>query len=429
MKAPSSLLRTAAQAVALSAAALLLIGANEPEVSMLSTTDAEVSNWPRWRGPSGQGAVAGDGYVDRWSPTDNVVWSTDVPGRGNSSPIVWGDRLFLTTAEDGGKRRSLLAFDRSDGTLAWRTEAPAADPEAAYPKNGHASSTPATDGKLIYTYFGSAGLVAFDFDGKVRWHVTFDDVTAFHGTASSPLLYEDSVILVQDHRGPSGSFIAAFDKSTGEQRWRTAREAKVGWNSPVAVRVGDHDEIVMSGQQKVTGYDPKTGEELWFATGNTFETIPTPVVAHGLIFCSSGRAGPTLAIRPGGRGDVTETHIVWSSPKGSPFVPAPIVVGDHLFMVNDMASIATVYEARTGEVVWQERLGEARRESFSAAPVAFDGKVFFTNDDGDTFVLRAEPPFEVLHVNSLDEQVIASPALVDGVWYLRTATRLYALGA
>ncbi len=404
-----------------------------PEAHMIPAPETEVPSWPRWRGPSGQGEVIGSGYVDRWGPTENVLWATDVPGRGNSSPIVWGDHIFLTTARDGGKRRSVLAFDRSSGRLLWETDAPQTDPEPAYPKNGHASSTPSTDGELVYAYLGSAGLLALDLDGEIRWHTPIPNVQAFHGTASSPLLYRDKLILVQDHRGPGGAFIAAFDKSTGKELWRTARDAKVGWNSPVALRVQSgneqRDEIVVSGQAKVTGYDPDTGRELWFAKGNTFEVIPTPVVAHDLVFASSGRAGPTLAIRPGGSGDVTSSHVVWSSPKGSPFVPAPIVVGDYLFMVNDMASVVTVYEAKTGEVAWQERLGEARRESFSAAPVATGGKVFFTNDDGDTFVLRDAPPFEVLHVNSLDEQVIASPALVDGTWYVRTGTRLLALGA
>jgi outer membrane protein assembly factor BamB len=234
--------------------------------------------------------------------------------------------------------------------------------------------------------------------------------------------------LLQDHGGASGSFIAAFDPETGKELWRTKRDAKVGWNSPVAIETGERDELIVSGQQKVTAYDPATGDELWFANGNTFEVIPTPVVAHGMLFCSSGRAGPTLAIRPGGSGDVTRSHVVWSSAKGSPFVVAPIAVGEYLYMVNDMASVLTVYEARTGEVAWQTRLGESKREGFSAAPVAFGDKVFFTNDEGETFVIRQGPEFEVLHVNRLEERMIASPALVEGIWYLRTGEALYALG-
>jgi outer membrane protein assembly factor BamB len=297
-----------------------------------------------------------------------------------------------------------------------------------HPKNGFASSTPATDGERVYAFLGNHGLLAVDLEGEIVWHRSLGPFEAYHGVASSPLLYQDRVIVVQDHRGRSGSFIAAFDRSTGRELWRTERAAQVGWSSPVAIATPERDEIVMSGQQAVIAYDPKTGDELWRARGNTFEVIPTPVVGHDLLFCSSGRAGPTLAIRPGGSGDVTETHVVWSSPKGSPFVPAPIVYGAYLYMVNDMASVVTVYEAKTGAVAWQERLGTARREGFSAAPVATGGKVFFTNDEGETFVIRAGPDFEVLHVNRLGERVLASPALVGGVWYVRGAEHLYAIG-
>jgi outer membrane protein assembly factor BamB len=178
----------------------------------------------------------------------------------------------------------------------------------------------------------------------------------------------------------------------------------------------------------VHAYDPDAGKELWRCNGNLYEVIPTPVVGYGMLFCSSGRAGPTLAIRPGGRGDVSSSHVVWSSPRGSPFVPSPILYGEYLYMVNDMASIVTCFEAATGKVMFQGRLGVAQREGFSASPVAVDGKVFFTNDDGETFVLRAGPKFELLHVNQIGEPTLASPALVDGHWYIRTDSHLIAIG-
>jgi outer membrane protein assembly factor BamB len=175
-------------------------------------------------------------------------------------------------------------------------------------------------------------------------------------------------------------------------------------------------------------YNPETGAELWSWGGTTFAVIPTPVVGYGMVVCSSGRAGPTLAIRPGGKGDVTDSHVSWTSPRGSPFVPSPILVGEHLYMVNDMQSIATSFDARTGKVMWQNRLGEARREGFSASPVSVDGKVFFTNDEGETFVLKAGPAFELLHVNRIGERTLATPALVDGRWYIRTDRNLFAVG-
>ena len=404
----------------------LSIRGQQPDVRMVAVEGDGAKYWPVWRGPSGQGLASGTGYPDAWSATENVAWKKPVPGRGNSSPIVWGDRIFLTTAYENGRRVSVIAFRRSDGTQLWEAFAPDGRTGRAHQKNGHASATPATDGSLVYASFGSRGLAAFDFNGKVVWHQDLGDVDNYHGAAGSPLLYKNRVILYQDF--DSGSFVAAFDAKTGKQVWRTPRKANVGWGTPVAVRVGTRDEIVVSSQASVTAYDPDTGRELWVCDGNSFEVIPTPVVGHGLIFASSGRVGPTLAIRPGGRGNVTSTHLVWTSPKGSPFVPSPIVYGDQLFTVNDMASIVTSFEAATGKVLWQGRLGVAQREGFSASPVAVDGKIFFTNDQGDTFVLRGGPTFELLRTNRIGETTLASPALVDGRWYIRTDRSLFAIG-
>jgi len=385
--------------------------------------------WTRWRGPTGQGLAVDSGYTDTWSDTENVKWRTPLPGRGHSSPIVWRDQIFITTAYPDG-RASVLAYSRTDGSRLWEAFVPDTTRESLHGKNSHASATPVTDGRRVYASFGNKGLIAVDLSGRVAWHVSLGTFDNYHGTAGSPLLYKDRLILFQDHAGGSkgGAFVAAIDLETGSTRWRTSRRATVGWGTPVAIRVGDHDEIVVSGQREVVSYDPDTGAEIWSCEGNTYEVIPTPVVGHGLIFCSSGRAGPTLAIRPGGRGDVSASHVAWSSPRGSPFVPSPLLYGNALYLVNDMTSIATSLRATTGEVVWQGRLGLARREGFSASPVGVDGKVFFTNDDGETFVVRAGPAFEVIRVNRLGAQVLASPALVDRTWYFRTSRELLAIG-
>jgi outer membrane protein assembly factor BamB len=399
-------------------------------VAMVEPEGEAQAYWPRWRGPSGQGLARGEGYPDTWSETENVAWRTAVPGRGHSSPIVWKDRIFLTTSYDDDGRAAILAFRRGDGKLLWQAFGPDTTHEKRHRKNSSASATPVTDGKRVYAFFGHKGLLAVGLDGKRRWHRSLGTFANYHGTAGSPLLYKDRLILFQDHKGTADgtAFIAAFDAADGRPRWRTEREGTVGWGTPVAVRAGGRDEIVVNGQHHVTAYDPETGRELWRAGGNTSEVIPTPVVGHGLVFCSSGRAGPTLAVRPGGRGDVTETHVAWKAAKGSPFVPSPVLYGDYLYMVNDMASVATCYRATTGAVVWQGRLGEARREGFSASPVAADGKVFFTNDGGETFVLKAGPEFEVLRVNRLGAPVLASPALVDGRIYFRSDRELIAIG-
>jgi outer membrane protein assembly factor BamB len=382
--------------------------------------------WSQWRGPSGQGLVEGNSFPDTWSDTENVLWKVKVPGRGHSSPIVWGDRLFLTTAYDGA-RRVVLCFNRADGKLLWEAAAP--EPESVerlFRKNSHATATPVTDGRRVYALFGNAGLLAVDFNGNQVWHYSFGATSNYHGPGGSPLLYRDRVIFYQDQR--SDSFVAAIDAKTGKLLWKTPRQETVGWGTPIAIRAGDRDEIIVSGQNAVRAYDPESGKELWMARGNTVEVTPTPAVGHGLVFCPSGRAGPTLAIRPGGSGDVTDTHIAWQTPRGSPFIPSPLVYGDYLYLVNDMTSVATCLEARTGKPVWQGRLGVATREGFSASPLAVDGKVFIMNDEGETFVLAAGPEFNLLRVNRLNEQTLATPALVDGKWYFRTAGHLLAIG-
>src|SRR5687767_12020036 len=414
----------------LTAVALHMTAAPAP-VALIPVEGEGAAYWPRWRGPSGQGHVAGANYVDTWSNTRNVRWRAPVPGRGHSSPIVWKDHLFITTARDGGSKVSMLAYRRSDGALLWEKDVPTSGVERAYRKNSHASATPVTDGQRVYASFGTHGLAAFDFKGALVWHRKLGDLRNYHGSAGSPVLYKDRIFIYQDHGGSStlGSFVAAFNARTGDVIWKTDRQESVGWGTPVVVNTGTRDELIVNSQYRVYAYDPNSGAELWRVNGTTMEVIPTPVVGHGLVFCSSGRAGPTLAIRPGGKGDVTATHVAWQSPKGSPFVPSPLLYGDYLYIVNDMASIATAFEAVTGKLLWQGRLGVATREGFSASPVGVDGKVFFTNDEGETFVLKAGSTFELLHVNKLNAYTLASPALVDRKWYFRTDRELLAIGA
>jgi outer membrane protein assembly factor BamB len=415
--------------IAVSAVLLAPVSTAPSDVRMVDVSGQGAKYWSRWRGPSGQGLVANGPYVDRWSPTTPIKWKVRLPGQANSSPIVWADRIFVTTAQEGGRRLSLMALDRATGATAWDTTVPTNGAEGVHAKNGYASATPATDGERVYASFGRHGLVAVDMNGKIVWHRKFGAINNYHGPAGSPILYKDRVFLYQDHDGSreQKAFVAAFDARTGRTLWETPRAETVGWGTPIVISTGIRDELVVSSQRRVAAYDPDSGRELWTVRGMTFEVIPTPVVGHGLVFASSGRAGPTLAIRPGGSGDVTATHVAWSAARGSPFVPSGIIVGDLLYLVNDMQSILTVYEAATGTLVYQDRLGVAIREGFSASPVAVNGKVFFTNDDGQTFVVQAGRQFKLLHVNELGARTLASPALVDGVWYWRTESDLIAL--
>src|SRR5262245_15549456 len=413
---------------------VLLIGATAlataaDDVELIGAAGDGALYWPRWRGPSGQGHVAGTNYTDVWSATDHVAWRVPVPGVGHSSPIVWKDHLFLTTGSGDGTRLSMLAFSRADGRLLWETPVPSGSAERVYPKNSRASATPTTDGQRVYASFGTHGLVAFDFSGRIVWRTKIGDISNYHGSAGSPVLYKDRLFLYQDHDGTATtrSFVAAFDTTSGRVIWKRDRSETVGWGTPIVIRAGDHDELIVSSQQQVYGYNPDTGDVRWIVRGSTIEVIPPPVVGLGLIFCSSGRAGPTLAIRPGGKGDVTATHVAWSSPRGSPFVPSGLLDGDYLYLVNDMQSVLTVHDARTGKVIYQSRLGEPMSEGFSSSPVVVGDKVFFTNDYGDTFVVAAGPVFKLLRVNRLNARVLASPALVAGTWYWRTDKELLAI--
>jgi outer membrane protein assembly factor BamB len=385
--------------------------------------------WTRWRGPSGQGLVESGTYLDKWSPKDNVLWKMPLAGAGNSSPIIYKEKLFLTTAYEKGKRRSILCFDRSDGKKLWEAFVPEGKVENVKDKNGWASGTPTTDGERIYAYFGNYGVFCVDMNGKKLWNVTFGAMDAYHGMSCSPLLYKDKVIVFQDHRSDFGSFAVALDKVTGKELWKTPRKEKVGWGSPLAISVNGKDQIIVSSEFRVYAYDPESGKEIWSCGGNLVEVTPTPVVGHGMIFCCSGRVGPTLAIVPDGQGDVTKSKkLVWSKKTGSPFIPSPLLYGEQLYMVNDISSVISCHDAKTGKLHWSERAGQAVKHGFSASPIGVNGKVFFTNDDGETFVYAAGAEYKLLHTNSLGEKTLASPALVDGRWYWRTANHLWCIG-
>jgi outer membrane protein assembly factor BamB len=363
--------------------------------------------------------------VDTWSNTRSVRWRVPVPGRGHSSPIVWKDHLFITTARDGGSKVSMLAFRRSDGALLWEKDVPTSGVERAYRKNSHASATPVTDGQRVYASFGTHGLAAFDFSGALVWHRKLGDLRNYHGSAGSPVLYKDRIFIYQDHNGSStlGSFVAAFNARTGDVIWKTDRQESVGWGTPVVVNTGARDELIVNSQYRVYAYDPNSGAELWRVNGTTMEVIPTPVVGQGLVLCSSGRAGPTLAIRPGGKGDVSKSHVTWRVDTGAPYVSSLVHYNGLLYMAGDVGVLSAI-DAKTGQRVWQERTSGV----FTASPVAADGKIYLTGRSGLVSVVAAGRAYKLLATNEIKDPTDASPALSGGRIYLRGASHLWAIG-
>jgi outer membrane protein assembly factor BamB len=380
-------------------------------------------NWPQFRGPSGQGEAVGPAPPVEWDAAGkNILWRTKVPFRGNSSPVVWNDRIFLTGSDEKGRERSVLCFDRHDGKLLWAKPVPAKPPEPGVrDKNGFATSTPVTDGERVIVFLGSCGLCCFDYVGNLQWQHDLK-IRTMHGTGASPLLYQDLVILVQD-QSQADSLFLALDKKTGKVVWESERGRAMTWSTPVVVRVNGRDELVMAGKNTVKGYDPRTGRELWSLDGPTEEVIPNIVVGPNMLFSASGRNGPILALRPGGDGDVTETHLVWRTVRVGPHVPSPVLVNGRLYSAND-TGILTCLDAASGRLIFTQRLAD----QFSASPVTAGDLIWFCGESGTTYVVRAVDHFEPVAVNKLDSPILASPAAIDGTLILRTRDELLCIG-
>jgi outer membrane protein assembly factor BamB len=429
-------------------------------VALLNSTSGSTgsSNWPQWRGPDGQGVSGETGLPVEWSNTKNVKWKTPLAGRGHSSPIVWGKKIFLTSALDGevipgrtaGVTHKLsdgtdfvhpdavganlkhtfkvICLDRDTGKILWERvayEGPVYD--SRHKKASFASSTPATDGKYLFAFFGSEGLYAYDFKGNLLWKQQFSKLgTASVGYGVSPILYENLVILQCDDSGLN-SFMVAFDKKTGKEAWRVARKVDVTWSTPVLVHTPTRTELVASAAEAIIAYDPLTGKELWRHKGLESNAVPSPVVHKDLVVLTAG--SPTkiaLALRAGGSGDVTGTsQLVWSYNKGTAYVPSPILYGDYVYLMTDRG-LLTCLDARTGKLEY-EGARVPKATTFMASPVAYEGKILLTSEEGDTYVLKAGPKHEVIRANSLGEPVYASPAIADGKIFIRGEQNLYCI--
>jgi outer membrane protein assembly factor BamB len=388
--------------------------------------------WPQWRGPLLNGISVEKNLPVRWSKTENIAWRISLPPLTGSTPVIWGQRVFLHLIENDAMY--LWCVDRNTGAALWKKHLSDGDMMAR--KENMSSPSPVTDGTHVWVMTGTGVVKAFDMDGNERWSRNLPAEYGAFGLnwnyASSPLLYKDALIVQVVHgmKTEAPSYVLNIDKLTGKTRWRVERadratgEGKDAYTTPSVVRLGNADQIVVSGAVAVTGHDPETGKELWRANGlNDDRTVASPVVFGDMIFAPS-RQRPLLALKTGGHGDVTNTHVLWSFAKG-PDVPTPVTDGTYLYSITDNGVLYCL-DARTGAVVYQQRL---RSATYSGSPVLADGRMYVTNEDGVTTVAKVSPPFELIAENDLDDYTLSSPAISDGQIFIRTKNFLYAIGA
>ncbi len=422
-------------------------------------------DWPSFRGIDARGIGLGAEPPITWDVTggQQVRWRVPIAGLGHSSPVVWGDTVCATTAVSGTPdaelkvglygditsvqdatehRWDVMCFDTASGALRWQRTAKTGVPQVKrHPKSTHASSTLATDGRHLVAFFGSEGLYAYDLDGRLLWQKDFGLLDsgffmvpdAQWGFASSPVIHDGRVIVQADVQ--KGSFVAAFDVRTGRELWRTPRADVPTWSTPAVVTFGGREQVVVNGWKHIGGYDLETGEEIWRMIGGGDIPVPTPIVADDLVFITNahGKAAPIYAVRPTASGDITledgassSTHIAWSYMRDGAYMQTPIAYEGLLYVCRDNG-VLSVFDAKTGTRHYQSRLGDGRT-GFSASPVAAAGRVYFTSEDGDVFVVKAGTTFEILARNPLGEVAMATPAISDGRFIFRTRGHLVSIG-
>jgi outer membrane protein assembly factor BamB len=400
---------------------------------------AEENYWPYWRGPAADGMAIGDAPLT-WNDTQKVLWKTDIPGLGNSSPVIWGDQVFLTTAipTSGGSTGALvenkfdvISLDRKTGKILWQQTATTAVPhEGAHKTYGSfASNSPVTDGKHVYAFFGSRGVYCYDLKGKLVWQKNYGvqlRMRMAFGEGMAPVLFGNKLFLVFDHEGDS--FMVALDKETGKEIWRVARDERSNWAAPLAFEFGGKKQVVVAASRKVRSYDPETGTLLWECAGLGANTIPQPVRMDDMVFVMSGYQNPMLlAIRLGHTGDLTGTDaVVWSQAKGNSYTPSPVIYDNKLYVLTDTGML-TCYNARTGQGYYlQQRL--PKTYSFKSSPVGANGKLYMASENEDVIVVRMGEKFEVLATNTMPgETFIATPAITGGQIFLRSQKRIYCI--
>ena len=430
-------------------------------ILVLSTT-ANAQNWPSFRGPNASGVADGTNPPTTWEleKTQNVLWKTDIPGLSHASPVVWGNQIFVITAissdakagfiakdrgiglatDDAKHTWMIYALDKRNGKILWSNKAYEGVPRAKrHVKATQANSTPVTDGRYVVALFGSEGLACYDTNGKLLWKQDlgvlnpglWDDKNSSWGHSSSPIIYRDLVIVQAD--GHAQSFIAAYNLKDGKQAWRVDRNEITSWATPAIYQNKNRVDLIANGGRYIRGYDPLTGKELWrFSDNETQVKMQAPLIANDLIYITGGYpAGrPMYAFRPGAVGDISlksgedkNEFLAWTAPKGSPYTPTPIIYGDLFYTLADNG-VLSAYVAKTAELVYQQRLPT----SFSASPVAADGRLYLASEDGDVFVVKAGRQYELLSKNTMGQPLMASPALSEGMLILRGQHGVYALG-
>ncbi len=435
-------------------------------LTVLVGVSVTASDWPQWRGPHGTGVADETNLPVRWSATENVAWKAPIVGLGVSTPIVSGDRVFVTSQIGAGVRRAgnhprlaqgadaagageralgtsretgaatagdrtafvVEAFHRGDGRRLWeyRVEASGPLPEV-HDKHNLASPSPVTDGQTVYAWFGTGQIIALDMNGRLVWERHLGkEIAPFDinwGHSSSPTLFQDLLILLCDH--DPASYLLALEKRTGKERWKADRgKGRMSYSTPFVVETTTGSELIVNSSERVDAYDPKTGAFLWHIGGTNRFPIPSPAFHNGILYLSRGyRSGPYMAVRPGGRGNVSASHLVWEVPTGAPYVSSLVYASGLIYMANDVGAI-TVVDAGSGQKIWQERLGGV----FSASPVAADGKIYFVSETGETIVMRAGREPAVIARNDLGERTIASLAVSNGQLFIRSDDRLFCIG-
>ena len=426
---------------------------------------AAKGSWPSFRGPNASGVADGPALPERWDVKtgENLLWRTPIPGLAHSSPVVWGETVFVTTAissregatfkpglygdGDASDDRSphkwvLYAVDAASGKIRWERIAAEGEPRnKRHIKSTYASASPATDGRIVVAWFGSQGVFAYDVKGTPLWQVDLGrvdmgayDIPSYEwGPASSPIIWKDLVILQVDTQ--ADSFLIALDAASGQTVWKTDREELPSWGTPTVISTPTGDELVTNASNYIRGYDPRTGKELWKLGGSSKITAPTPVNAGGLIVVASGRAPerPIFAIRPGARGDLTlpkgetsHASVAWSKTGRGSYMPTPLAYDGILYVLANNG-VFDAYDAKTGEEIYRQRL-EPVGSGFSASPVAANGRIYISSEDGDIIVVAAGREFSRIGVNPMGELLMATPAISNGVLYVRSVSSLFAIG-